>query len=150
MSGPHVTVSHSIWIRRSRADVFNYTQDYTKRPEWDAGVISAEASSDGGGKIVKIRARGNITMTFYYKLYDPPRRTSLAARDVNSAIIESGGGSWNYEEKEGGTLWTQNNTLILKKVLFAGILTKIIGWSMRRRTARAMEKAKRILEGRNS
>ena len=45
-------------------------------------------------------------MTFVYKLDDRPHKTSLAATEIESPIIESAGGSWTYEDQSDKTLWT--------------------------------------------
>ena len=141
-----ITVHHSIYINKPKADVWDFTQDYSKRTVWDKSVLEAIIIQSTPQRIVRLKTRGNTTMTFVYKLDDRPNKTSLAIQDIESKWIEGGGGSWSYEDKSGGTLWSQTNTIIYKRGLLIWLclpsLKLIFNYQMRI----AMARAKMIIE----
>ena len=140
-----VTVTESIWVNRPPAAVFDYTQDYTHRTEWDAGI--GEAAVVGTEpRAARVRIPGLGSMTVEYRLDRRPERTSAAFVDVDSAWITGGGGSWQYEPVDGGTLWQQTNSLELKPSWLARLIAPFMERSLRRSTRRSMAEAKRRLE----
>ncbi|HUG46789.1 MAG TPA: hypothetical protein VMP67_00070 [Candidatus Limnocylindria bacterium] len=40
------TATETIWVNRSPVEVFDYTQDYTTRTDWDPTVMSARVVGD--------------------------------------------------------------------------------------------------------
>ena len=141
-----ITIHHSIYINRPRETVWDYTQDYSLRPDWDKTVIEAKVLQTTPQKIVELKTSGNTIMKFVYKVYDRPNKTSLALQDIKSRRIISGGGSWNYQEKNGGTLWTQTNTLIYKPGFLNAIFMPMFRFSWKREIRKSMWRAKRNLE----
>jgi polyketide cyclase/dehydrase/lipid transport protein len=140
-----VSVTETIWVERSPEVVWDYTQDYTRRTEWDAGV--AEATVLGlDPRTVRVRIPGLGSMTMQYRLDRRPERTSAAFMDVESSWISGGGGSWEYEAADGGTRWQQTNSLELKRPRLAFLLAPLLERGLRRSTKRAMAEAKRRLE----
>jgi hypothetical protein len=143
----HITATERLFIEAPHAAVWDYTQDYSRRREWDGQMLRAEILESRGPPRVRVRMRGGLRCVFQYKLFDRPHRTSLAMTEVRSPLFAGGGGSWQYEARDGGTLWTQTNTLT-----FRGRFTYLsLGWLVRpqlaRATRRAMANCKRILEG---
>lgn len=150
-----VTVTETVFVARPPDVVWDFTQDYARRREWDpsileAEVIEAEVIETGATPRVRIRAAGGLSGVFQYKLFDRPRRTSLVLTDVESALIRGGGGSWSYEAADGGTQWTQTNSLKLRGGFLAWPLAPIVRGNMRKATRRAMLSAKRMLEEQRS
>lgn len=140
-----VTVTESIWVDRSPEDVWDYTQDYTRRTEWDAGV--AEATILGSEpRTVRVKIPNLGSMTVVYRLDRRPERTSAAFTNVDSAWVSGGGGSWDYESADGGTRWQQTNSLELRHPRRAFLLGPILKSGLRRSTKQAMAEAKRRLE----
>ena len=146
MAATNITVEEQIYIERSPEVVWDYTQDFSRRAHWDRSVLEAIVISELPDKIVKIKTKGSLTATLIYKLNDRPRKTSLVMTDVNAALITGGGGSWTYEKKGNGTLWTQKNTLILAKGKIVWLLAPVFRWKLRSNTANAMKLAKVKLE----
>jgi hypothetical protein len=147
MSEPRhvVTVTESLWVNCPPEAVWDYTQDYTRRPEWDAGV--AEATILGTEpRTVRVRIPNLGSMTVLYRLDRRPERTSAAFTDVDSAWVSGGGGSWEYEAVDGGTRWQQTNSLELKRPRLAFLLGPMLERGLRGSTRRAMAEAKRRLE----
>jgi hypothetical protein len=140
-----VSVTESVFVARPPEDVFDFTQDYAQRAEWDAGVTHAELlSEEPRAARVMIRGLGKATVT--YQLFRRPERTSAAFTDVESAWICGGGGSWQYEPVQGGTQWQQTNTLELKRPRLMRLLAPWIERSLRQSTRTSMATAKERLE----
>lgn len=147
MSDPRhvVTVTEAIWVNRPPDAVWDYTQDYAHRPEWDAGV--AEARTLGAEpRTIWVRIPNLGSMTVVYRLDRRPERTSAAFTDVESGWISGGGGSWEYEAADGGTRWQQTNSLELKHPRLGFLLGPLLERGLRQSTRRAMAEAKRRLE----
>ncbi len=90
--------------------------------------------------------KGNATMTFIYKQDDRPYKTSLVASDIQSQFIESAGGSWTYEDFEGGTNWTQKNTIQIKPKRWVSLIMPLLKWMVNKQTIESMNRAKQLLE----
>jgi hypothetical protein len=133
-------------IAKPREFVWDYTQDYSKRMKWDSGVLETKILQTEPNLVVKLKTKGSTTMTFVYKLFDKPNKTSLVAREIKSPIIESAGGSWAYEDQNGGTLWTQTNTIKFKKNFILPLLLPLYRSMFQSQTKKAMRKAKALME----
>lgn len=141
-----ITVCEVIFIAHSPEKVWDYTQNYDNRLKWDKSLLKATVIENTPTKLIEIKAKGGLTAQLCYKLYDRPRKTSLAMQKTKSPIFSGGGGSWKYEPKDNGTLWTQTNTLVLKNSLSSLLLTPIVKWLLRKNTKEAMKLAKRQIE----
>jgi hypothetical protein len=142
-----VTVTESLAVARPQEVVFDYTQNYGSRSEWDRSVVETQVLGDSPRRI-RLRVRGLGSFTVEYRLFRPPERTSAAFVDVTSAWITGGGGSWRYETSGQGTVWTQTNTLELKHPRLLRILAPLFERNLRSSMRRSMADAKRILESR--
>ena len=147
MSDPRrvVSVTESTWVARPPEAVWDYTQDFTRRTEWDAGIAEATILEQEP-RTVRVKVAGLGRMTVVYKLDRRPERTSAAFVDVESAWISGGGGSWEYEAVDGGTRWRQTNTLELRRPRLAFLFAPLLERGLRGSTKRAMAEAKRRLE----
>lgn len=142
-----VTVSQTVEIARPPSVVFDYTQDYDQRTEWDSGILEATAlAGDDGAPRVRVRMRGLGRVTVEYRLFRRPERTSAAFTEPESRWMVGGGGSWSYEPVDAGTRWTQTNTIELRPGLAGRLLAPLVERSLRSSMHRAMTEAKRILE----
>ena len=148
MSRNSITITHSVFINASPEKVWDFTQDYSKRASWDNTVLEAKVLQTDPHREVWLKLKGNSEMTFVYKLDDRPNKTSLVAKDVKSSFITGGGGSWRYEPRDEGTLWTQTNTLVLKPSFGIKLFLFLIRFTMSRQMKIAMLKAKEIMEKR--
>jgi hypothetical protein len=140
-----VSITETIWVERPPEAVWDYTQDFTRRTEWDAGVAEATVIAIEP-RTARVRIPGLGSMTVQYRLDRRPERTSAAFTDVDSSWISGGGGSWEYEAADGGTRWQQTNSLELKRPRLAFLLVPMLERGLRRSTKRAMAEAKRRLE----
>lgn len=142
-----ITVSETIHVDRPPETVFDYTQDYATRTDWDDTIKRAEVLSEDPRR-VRLTAPGLGTFTLEYKLFRRGDRTSAAFLDLDNAFFSGGGGSWRYEARGGGTDWTETNTLELRRPGLFGWLAPVIEWNLRNGTRRAMAKARSIMESR--
>jgi len=145
MTRPVVTVTHTVHVDRTPDDVFDYTQDYATRPDWDSTVLSAELIS-ADPRRVKVVMRGLGPLVIEYKLFRRGDRTTAAFTDVGSRVFGGGGGSWSYVARDGGTDWTETNTLEFRNGLLGTLLAPLIRRNMATLTRKAMDKAKSIMD----
>jgi hypothetical protein len=142
-----VTVTETVHVKRDPTEVFDYTQDYTSRMTWDRSVTAAEVQSESPRR-VRLTVRGTGRFTVEYRLFRRPERTSAAFVDVRSSWLAAGGGSWRYEPRDGGTDWTQTNTLELKHPRLLRLIAPFVERNLRSSMRRAMAAAKQTLESR--
>jgi hypothetical protein len=144
-----VSVTESVTIAgRSPEEVWDFTQDYARRSSWDDSILAAEVLPGAQPLRVRVRARGGLTATFQYRQFDRPTQTSVAMQETSSWLIEGGGGSWSYARCAGGTTWTQTNTLLIKPGWWRRLLVPSVRWQLASSTAKAIAKARSILETR--
>lgn len=146
MKENRITIQHTILIERQREIVWDYTQNYDNRTVWDSSVMETTVLQTLPNRIVKLKMKGNTSMTFIYKLDERPYKTSLAAKEIVSPLILNAGGSWIYQEEGGKTLWTQTNTVVFKQNFLFKIFLPIFEFAFSRLTKKAMEKAKQEIE----
>lgn len=139
-----ITVKQSIYIAVKPEMLWDFTQDYNQRSRWDDSILEAKMIQQGSARKIAIRAKGMLQFQLIYKLENRPHKSSLAMTEVKSIFIEGGGGSWKYEEKDNGTLWTQTNTLILRTPW--SWLKNLIRKRLVKNTAESMLKVKQLLE----
>jgi len=145
-----ITVIHSVFIKASPTEVWDFTQDYSQRTKWDKSIIEATVKSEEPKRIVKVYDKRGLSTYLRYRQYDRPNKTSLVMTNTRSSFIKGGGGSWKYLNRDGGTLWTQTNTLILKKNTLLFLLRPFIVLKLKQSTRTAMERAKQIIENKQS
>lgn len=140
----NITVKESIHIRASPERVWDYTQDWTRRTEWDPSIRAAEVLPGDERKVRAHTTAGSFLIR--YKQFARPHRTSLAMTESTSRLVTGGGGSWDYTADEGGTRFTEQNTLVLRDGLIGRLLRRLFLWQLRRGTRKALENAKRRIE----
>jgi hypothetical protein len=145
MARQTVTVSHTVHVNRSPEDVFDYTQDYSTRTDWDPTVKSAKVLSEDPRR-VQVVMDGIGPLVIEYKLFRRGERTSAAFNDVGSRLISGGGGSWDYKARDGGTDWTETSTLEFRNGVVGRMFAPVLRRNMKSLTRKAMDKAKSIME----
>lgn len=146
-----VTVTESIHVAAPCERVFDATQDWTRRAEWDRTILEVEIveradAAAHRGPLVRVRAQGGLEALFRYKRFERPRGTTLAMEVLCSSWFEGGGGAWSYEAADGGTRWTQTNALTLRPGLVRALFTPLVRWTLRASTRRALRRAKELVE----
>lgn len=140
-----VTVSESIHVGRPPEQVFDYTQDYAHRTEWDPAIAGTELLSEEPRR-VRVRAPGVGTYVVEYRLFRRGERTSAAFTDIDSSWMSGGGGSWAYEGRNGGTEWTQTNTIEIRFGWLGRLLAPFVRRQLRSSMRTGMARAKARLE----
>ena len=140
-----VTVSETFRVARPPEAVFDYTQDYGRRSQWDQAVLDATVLSEDPRR-VRVRVRGIGSFTVEYRLFRRPERTSAAFVDPDSRWLIGGGGSWSYEPDGEGTAWTQTNTMESRSNWILGLLAPLFERQLRSSMRQAMARARDILE----
>jgi hypothetical protein len=64
--------------------------------------------------------------------------------------VSGGGGSWRYETRDGGTDWTQTNTIELRHARLGRLMVPFVKWRLRASMRQAMAVAKAHLESTES
>jgi hypothetical protein len=141
-----ITIKQTVFVSRPKEEVWDFTQNYDLRAGWDNAVLETKVLETTPNRIVWLRTKGKTTMSFIYKLDDRPNKTSLVAKDIKSPLIESAGGSWSYEDVEGGTLWTQTNTIEFKKNILLLLLLPLYKSMFASQMKKAMIRAKKLME----
>ena len=70
----NVTVKESIWIAAPIETVWDYTQDYAHRRDWDDSILEAEVVQEEPARLVRIRAKGDLRFTAKYTLFRRPHK----------------------------------------------------------------------------
>ena len=140
-----IRVKVSITIKRHPEAVWDYTQDYSRRMEWDKSVLKTIVLSENPRRI-QIEGSGRLSTELLYKLDDRPRKTTLQMINTSSAFIEGGGGSWEYIPDGANTIWIQTNTLVLKDNFICRLIRPFVALGFRINTRRAMVLAKKKIE----
>src|SRR5262245_3060471 len=142
-----ITVTEMINVDRSPDAVFDYTQDYATRADWDPAVKRARVLQDEPRR-VEITSPGVGTYPLEYRLFRRGDRTSAAFEDVGSWLFSGGGGSWRYEARGAGTAWTQVNTLELRRPRLTRWFAPMIERNVRSSMRKGMARARAIMESR--
>lgn len=148
-----IVIRHSVLVRAPMDLVYRFTQDYAIRPTWDASIRAATVLTESPSLQVRITMRGGHEATFVYKADRDStaesaraRATSVSMIDIRSWLLDSGGGSWRYEEQDGRTRWTQVMSLSLKPGPVGVLLRPLVAWGTACHIRRAMAAAARRLE----
>lgn len=140
-----ITVSESIEIARPPEAVWDYTQDFNRRADWDAGVRTAQLIGEQPRR-AHLELSGLGPVVAEYRLYRRPERTSVTFTEVRSPWVIGGGGSWDYQVVAAGTRWTQTNTLVLRPGLRSRVLAPLVRARLAASTRRSLRRAKGLLE----
>lgn len=141
-----IHIEHTLYIPKPAEIVWDFTQDFSKRPLWDRSVWKVNLIRDSPNKEVEVFLKGNTIMRFRYITENKPHLSSLVAEDIRSPLIVKAGGTWKYEALHGGTKWTQKNIIELKPGMIQRWLTSPCQWLWTHQTRRNMERVKKILE----
>lgn len=140
-----ITLQHSVLIKKSPVEVWDFTQDFEKRNTWDITIDKAYLTQEEPRQL-RVLFKTSLAATFQYKMDERPMKTSVAITETNSNIVKGGGGSWQYQATDAGTLWTQTNTVLLKKGLLGKMLRPFMSLSLAWAVKRSMQRAKLLLE----
>src|SRR5947209_6519759 len=100
-----MTFEHAVVIAAPATDLFNLSQDYGRRLEWDPFLKSAEllggATAAGVGVRALCTAHSGLALETEYVSFNPPR-TCAVKMTRGPRLIGSFAGSWHFEELSPG------------------------------------------------
>ena len=86
-------VTVSLFVAASPEAIWNFTQDYIRRMEWDDSILEAEVLQEPPELKVKTRGRDGLRFVNQYTLYHRPEQTSVSMEEVRPSWNSGGGGS---------------------------------------------------------
>lgn len=94
--------TEKILIKRNQSDVFDFTQDYSKRLIWDTFLIKADMLNDTGeagvGEKAYCVARNGMGMETEYVSYKRPKVTAIKMTQ-GPFLFKSFLGSWTFHKR---------------------------------------------------
>lgn len=136
-------VEHSIEIRATPEQVFDFVQDPAQRASWDEGVLAAERRGEELAIRYKVFGPLACEMVFAYTLLDRPRRSAVKlVRSSGPCLFSSAGGAWFYEPVAGGTRFTTRFAFETR-----WIPAGFVHASIEKATRRSLARLKERLEG---
>ncbi len=145
MAANAITFSERVVIDRPKEIVWDYTQNTDLLSEWDKSILEAEVIEESP-RTIRLQMTGGITMTIMYTLENRPNKLAFTYRKVESPILEHGGCTSTFEERNGTTLWIQSCTLVFKYHVLLGIMLPIYRLRYGKKMKEAMKRAKSVLE----
>lgn len=95
------TFEHAVEINAKPADLFELTQDYTRRLDWDPFLKEARLVNGAERSAVGVRAwcvaKSGLGMETEYVSFNPPRVTAVKMTK-GPRILSSFAGSWRFVE----------------------------------------------------
>jgi len=149
-----MTFEQSIVIHGSAAELFELTQDYTRRLEWDPFLRWAELLGGARRAGVGVRAwcvaHSGLGMETEYVSYRPPHVTAVKMTR-GPRLIGSFAGSWRFEEVGPGQIRVRfRYHLRARPTWLAWLLTPILTRVFARDTRRRLAALKAFVEGRSA
>jgi ribosome-associated toxin RatA of RatAB toxin-antitoxin module len=146
-----MTFDDSIVIDAAAAALFDLSQDYNRRLEWDPFLGSARLLDGAGAPGVGVRAlcvdRNGTSMETEYVSYNPPR--AVAVKMTRGPwFLESFAGSWRFEEiKPGQTRVGFCYSLSARPRWMSWLLNPILRRAFARDTRRRLKALKDAAQG---
>lgn len=140
-----VKIRQRIVIDRNKEDVWDYTQNFSNRPEWDRSVKAVDIVQKNPTQ-VKLVFKNDSNITLEYQMENRPNKATLTIRKSESRIIQTGSGTSSFEERSGTTLWTETVTYVMKRKPLMGLLLPWYNLLFSIKLRSAMHRAKSILE----
>jgi len=134
-----IKFSESINISRNSADIFAFTQDYTKRLTWDTFLKKADlidgATEAGKGVKAYCVARNGLGMVTEYITFNPPKATAIRMTS-GPFLFKNFLGSWNFRqltENSAEVIFLYSFELRFPFSLFSFIATRNLKANVKRR-----------------
>jgi hypothetical protein len=145
-----MTFRQSVEIAAEPGALFDLTQDYGRRLDWDPFLKEARLvdGADGAGPGVRAWcvARNGLGMETRYVSFDPP---SVCAVEMTRGpwTFRRFAGSWRFDPVGPGRTRVSFTYSLVGR---PRILTGLLGWALARETRRRLEALKRAVEGRST
>ncbi len=148
-----MTFDESIVIDAPAAALFDISQDYERRLEWDPFLQSAKLVDGADRPGVGVRAlcvdRNGAAMETEYVSFNPPRAVAVKMTS-GPWFLDSFAGSWRFEEiKPGQTRVGFCYSVRARPRWLSWLLNPILGRVFARDTRRRLTALKEAVEGRS-
>jgi uncharacterized protein YndB with AHSA1/START domain len=146
------TIEESIEISRPPEDVFSYATDFSRFPEWQAGVVSARIEGDAppglGSRAVVTRKAGPRTLARTEEITElsPPR--AWAVRGVGGSLIATAKGA--IEPLDDGERSRVTIALDFDAHGIGKLLLPLVRRQAQKQLPRNEQRLKEVLEGQTS
>jgi hypothetical protein len=122
-------VEESIDIDAPRARVYDVTQDYSVRFDWDPfpdrlEIVGGGTYAASVGNRVFVRSKLGMSMVVEFVQVDPPNRAAITMVE-GPALLEKFAGSWIFEELDGRRTQARFRYLVQVK---KGVLQPVINF----------------------
>ncbi len=148
-----MTFDESIEIDAGPAELFDRSQDYDRRLEWDPFLRSASlvgAREAGVGVRALCVSRSGWAMETEYVSFNPPRATAVKMTR-GPWFLAGFAGSWRFEEiAPGRTRVGFRYSLEARPRALAWLLNPVLAWSFARDTRARLRALKEAAERRES
>ncbi len=147
-----MTFEQSILINASPAELFDLTQDYSRRLEWDPFLKSADIVGDAKAAAVGVRAycvaHSGLGMETEYVSFNPPRACAVKMTK-GPRLIAKFAGSWRFEETSKGVSRAGfRYHLKARPWWLSWLLTPVLAWIFARDTRKRLAALKVAVERR--
>lgn len=117
--------------------VFDFTQDWSRRSDWDPEVLSAE-DVPGTPRRARVKMRRGATIVFAHVVDERPMRVVVESESVDrGGPIVGAGGSATYEPDGDGTLYR----LEMRVTVGGGVMAKMVAGVAKGELERAVKAA---------
>jgi hypothetical protein len=151
-TGAEMTFEQSTTIRASPDELFNFTQDYARRLEWDPFLKSAQLMDGATAARVGARAhciaRTGWGMETEYVSFNPPRACAINMTR-GPWFLAAFAGSWRFEETSAGeTRVSFRYHLRTSPQWLSWLVRPVVVWTFERDTRRRLAALKDAVERR--
>lgn len=143
-------VEESIVIDVPREDVFEISQDYAIRKDWDAFTVKERildgANAPGKGVRTWVKSGTGLSMTLRYVTFARPERIGMR-REKGGLVFKNYSMTWTFEETEGKTRVRFRYVFDIKP-MFGGSMQEKIERRIKRETYKKLQGLKEYCESR--
>ncbi len=141
-----VTAAAEVTIAAPPETVFDFTQDWSRRSEWDPEVLGAE-DIPGSPRRARVRMRRGATIAFAHVVDERPRRVVVESESVErGGPIVAAGGSATYEPDGEGTRYRLEMRVTVGGGVMAKMIAGVAKGELERAVRAAVANAKAALE----
>lgn len=141
-----VAATAEIRIAASPETVFDYTQDWSRRRDWDPEVIAAELVP-GSPRRARVRMRRGATIVLRHDVDERPTRVEVTSESLEGGgPIAGAGGSAEYVADGDGTIFRLTMSVTLGGGLMAKMVAGVAKGELDRAVRQAVQNAKAAIE----
>ena len=142
-------IKYDVTIRATAKQLFELTQDYARRPEWDpltteAYLVNAKTAAEG--ELVRCTARNGLSMDTVYVSYQP-YKVAAVKLVKGPYIFDKFAGGWRFDEVEPGLTHVRfSYNVSTKPKWFSWLLTPLVVAAFRHETRKRIRALKAYAE----